>query len=50
MHFTPNSSSWINQVELWFGFVTDQPVRCGSQSLAHALEKWSVAVRLVASM
>ena len=24
MHFTPTGSSWINQVERWFGFLTDQ--------------------------
>jgi hypothetical protein len=32
MHFTPSSSSWINQVERWFGFVTDQLIGRGSQS------------------
>jgi hypothetical protein len=24
MHFTPTGASWINQVERWFGFITDQ--------------------------
>ena len=24
MHFTPTGSSWINQVERWFGYLTDQ--------------------------
>jgi hypothetical protein len=24
MHFTPTGSSWINQVERWFGLLTDQ--------------------------
>ena len=38
-HFTPSSSSWINQVEPWFGFVTEQLVRCGSQSKVQALER-----------
>jgi transposase len=27
MHFTPTGSSWINQVERWFGFLTDQMIR-----------------------
>jgi len=27
IHFTPTSSGWINKVERWFGFVTDQMVR-----------------------
>src|ERR1035437_2457925 len=30
MHFTPTSSSWINQVERWFGFITDELIRRGS--------------------
>lgn len=29
MHFTPTGSSWINQVERWFGFLTDQMIRRG---------------------
>ena len=24
LHFTPTGSSWINQVERWFGYLTDQ--------------------------
>lgn len=27
MHFTPAGSSWINQVERWFGYLTDQLIR-----------------------
>jgi transposase len=30
MHFTPTGSSWINQVERWFGFLTDQKIRRGA--------------------
>ncbi len=30
LHFTPTGSSWINQVERWFGFLTDQMLRRGS--------------------
>ncbi len=29
LHFTPTCSSWINQVERWFGFLTDQMIRRG---------------------
>jgi hypothetical protein len=30
MHFTPTYSSWLNQVERWFGLITQQAVRRGS--------------------
>jgi hypothetical protein len=29
VHFTPTGSSWINQVERWFGFLTGQMIRRG---------------------
>ena len=29
LHFTPTGSSWINQVERWFGLLTDQLIRRG---------------------
>jgi transposase len=29
-HFTPVGSSWINQVETWFGIITRQSIRRGS--------------------
>jgi len=29
LHFTPTGSSWINQVERWFGDLTDQMIRRG---------------------
>jgi transposase len=38
MHFTPTSSSWINQVERWFGFLTDQLIRRGTHTSVRALE------------
>jgi transposase len=38
MHFTPTSSSWINQVERWFGFITDELIRRGSHQSVQALE------------
>ncbi|HEY6279099.1 MAG TPA: IS630 family transposase [Streptosporangiaceae bacterium] len=38
MHFTPAGSSWINQVERWFGFLTDQMIRRGAHKSVQALE------------
>jgi transposase len=38
MHFTPTGSSWINQVERWFGFLTEQKIRRGSHTSVQALE------------
>ncbi|WP_329081388.1 MULTISPECIES: IS630 family transposase [unclassified Streptosporangium] len=39
MHLTPTGSSWINQVERWFGFLTDQLIRRGVHKSVQALEK-----------
>ena len=39
LHFTPTGSSWINQVERWFGFLTDQMIRRGVHKSVQALEK-----------
>jgi transposase len=38
MHFTPTGSSWINQVERWFGFLTSQMIRRGVHKNVQALE------------
>ena len=38
VHFTPTGSSWINQVERWFGFLTDQMLRRGVHKSVPALE------------
>jgi transposase/transposase-like protein len=38
LHFTPTSSSWINQVERWFGFLADQMIRRGAHKNVQALE------------
>jgi transposase len=38
MHFTPTYSSWINQVERWFGFLTDKKIRRGTHTSVQALE------------
>lgn len=39
VHFTPTGSSWINQVERWFGFLTDQMIRRGVHKSVQALER-----------
>jgi transposase len=38
LHFTPTGSSWINQVERWFGYLTDQMTRRGVHKSVQALE------------
>jgi transposase len=38
MHFTPTGSSWINQVERWFAFLTSQMIRRGVHKSVQALE------------
>ena len=38
LHFTPTGSSWINQVERWFGFLTEQKIRRGTHKSVRALE------------
>jgi transposase len=39
MHFTPTYSSWLNQVERWFGLLTDKQLRRGTHRSIQALEK-----------
>jgi transposase len=39
VHFTPTGSSWINQVERWFAFLTDQLLRRSVHKSLAALEK-----------
>ena len=38
MHVTPTGSSWINQVERWFGFLTGKLIRRGARTSVQALE------------
>ena len=38
MHFTPIYSSWLNQVERWFGLLTDKRLRRGVHRSIQALE------------
>jgi len=41
-HFTPKGSSWINQIETWFGIATRQAIRRGSfNSLAQLIRRIS---------
>ena len=32
LHFTPTYSSWLNQVERWFGLLTDKKLRRGTHT------------------
>lgn len=53
MHFTPTYSSWLNQVERWFGLITQQAIRRGSfesvrqlvQKIQHYVEHYNVHKR-----
>jgi len=38
-HFTPTSSSWLNQVERWFGLITDKMIRRGTFRSVDELER-----------
>jgi len=38
IHFTPTSSSWINQVERFFALLTDQQIKRGAHRSTTALE------------
>ncbi|WP_433191736.1 IS630 family transposase [Nocardia sp. CA-107356] len=38
IHFTPTGSSWLNQVERWFGLLTDKLIRRGVHTSVKALE------------
>ena len=39
VHFVPTGSSWINQVERWFAYLTDQLIRRGVHTSVQALER-----------
>jgi transposase len=39
LHFIPTSSSWLNQVELWFAQITKRRIRRGSFNAVRELEK-----------
>jgi transposase len=38
VHFTPTGSSWINQVERWFAYLTSQKLRRGVHKSVQSLE------------
>jgi transposase len=48
-HFTPTGSSWINQIETWFGVITKQAIRRGTfgslkqliQTIERYIENWN---------
>jgi hypothetical protein len=37
MHYIPPNSSWLNQVERWFGLITQRAIRRGSFTSAQDL-------------
>ena len=39
IHFTPTGSSWINQIERWFGKLTEECIRRGSFKSVASLTK-----------
>jgi hypothetical protein len=39
LHFTPTSASWINQVERWFGLLTEKLLKRGVHTSVQALER-----------
>jgi transposase len=38
-HFTPKGSSWVNQIETWFGIITRQSIRRGTFTSVKVLIK-----------
>jgi transposase len=38
-HFTPTGSSWLNQIETWFGIITRQAIRRGTFASVQVLVK-----------
>lgn len=47
LHFTPTHASWLNQVERWFGLLTQRQIKRGSHTsvgaLIHAIEDFIAA-------
>lgn len=43
-HFTPTGSSWLNQIEIWFGILTNRRIRRGTfkgvKELINAIEQY----------
>jgi hypothetical protein len=42
-HFTHTSGSWLNQVERWFGLITDKMIRRGTFHSVEELERATYA-------
>ena len=40
IHYTPTYASWINQVERWFGIITEQAIRRGSFTSVSGTAHW----------
>jgi transposase len=53
LHFTPTYASWLNQVERWFGLITQQAIRRGSfrtvRELIHRIEHFVTRYNRVAA-
>jgi hypothetical protein len=49
VHYTPVGSSWLNQVEIWFGIITRQAIRRGTfssvrvftQAISNYISSWN---------
>ena len=39
LHYTPTYASWLNQVERWFGIITQQAIRRGTFSSVKQLTR-----------
>ena len=39
LHFTPTYGSWLNQVERWFGLLTERQIKRGAHKSVRALEQ-----------
>jgi putative transposase len=50
LHYTPTYSSWLNQVERWFGLITQQAIRRGSfrnvKELVHKIDGYVASYNL----
>lgn len=46
LHFTPTSASWLNQVECFFGLLTDRRIRRGTFANVRQLEQASAAISI----
>jgi transposase len=52
-HFTPKGSSWINQIETWFGIATRQAIRRGTftsvkvliNQIRHYIDHWNATAQ-----